>query len=488
MIKGLKKRIVAGFLSAVLVVSTAVCILPNNKSLAADTTTPVKQYTKRALGIDVSSWQGTIDWAQIKEQGIEFAIVRVGYRGYKTGAIGYDKMFKYNLEEAKKNNIKVGVYWFTQAINDEEAAEEANAICDKVESIEGLELDLPVVIDYEYNTTSSGGTDGRLKDAKLTKAQATSLINSFCATVEARGYKGMVYSSRSFLQNQMNVDDISDKYQIWIANWMKNSVPDYPSWYTKDYSCWQYGTIALKGIALKENNTKNNPMGVDADYWYLDEHEDYTKCVDKYAREKAAASKAKHYDIRTNGGEWDGVNYTIKNEVKDEDGNPVLDEEGNPIVDVTVFKDCFFCDGTYTYYLQHDGTPMKDRLTYHPDGVHVIYFDEEGHEVFNDFHAINKSIAGEDVDDLCYFDSFGYLYVDVMTYDITGTKLYYVNPCGQIEKNGWFSYSKTAVWAGTNKKVGGGYGYAYTDGHLSANEYLMKDNKKVYIQGNGHMK
>lgn len=142
-----------------------------------------------------------------------------------------------------------------------------------------------------------------------------------------------------------------------------------------------------------------------------------------------------------------------------------------------VAKDCFFCDGTYTYYLQHDGTPMKNRLTYHPDGVHVIYFDENGHEVFNNFIQVKQSIAGTPVDDLCFFNTYGYMYVDVITYDQSGTNLYYVNPCGVIERNGWFTFSEIQ---------GGGPGYANWDGTLLTNQFSFDaQGRVVYFQGDG---
>ncbi len=158
------------------------------------------------------------------------------------------------------------------------------------------------------------------------------------------------------------------------------------------------------------------------------------------------------------------------------------DSNGNPVINE------FKCDGTYTYYFQADGTAMRNRLTYHPDGKHVIYFDENGHEVFSNFHHVEKSIAGEAVDDLCFFDVYGHMYVDVMTYDQAGEKLYYVNPYGVIEQGKWFEFSDTCVWAGTANKVGKGYGYANADGTLMINTYTYDWlGRYVYLQGNGHI-
>ena len=108
----------------------------------------------------------------------------------------------------------------------------------------------------------------------------------------------------------------------------------------------------------------------------------------------AEENRAAHYMFQNNGDSWDGNHYYL------EDG--------------TMVYNAFFCDGRDTYYLQADGTPMKDRLTYHPDGIHIIYLDANGHEVFSDFSHISKSIAGADVDDMCFFDMNGYMYVETM--------------------------------------------------------------------------
>ena len=93
----------------------------------------------------------------------------------------------------------------------------------------------------------------------------------------------------------------------------------------------------------------------------------------------------------------------------------------------------FAFDGQYTYYLQADGTPMKDRLTYHPDGEHIIYLDTEGHEVFTNFQFCPS------VGYTCYFDSQGYLYKDQITF--VGDKVYYLNANGAMEQNGWFQFA-----------------------------------------------
>ncbi len=174
-----------------------------------------------------------------------------------------------------------------------------------------------------------------------------------------------------------------------------------------------------------------------------------------------AAFTAPYYNINDNGGSWDGNNYIL-------DGN--------------IIKDAFFCDGTYTYFLQADGTPMKDRLTYHPDGEHVIYFDSKGHEVFSNFANVKKSIAGDVVDDLCFFDVYGYMYTNVLTYNQDGTALYYANPYGVMERSGWFQFAEGA--GGVASPLGateGKWGYAYTNGVIEASSIGDESVKNSYI-------
>lgn len=169
-----------------------------------------------------------------------------------------------------------------------------------------------------------------------------------------------------------------------------------------------------------------------------------------------AAFDAKHYDVR-DGGTWDGTYYYTP--------------------DGEMAKNCFFCDGTYTYFLTHEGTPMTNRLTYHPDGEHIIYFDENGHEVFDNFAMVKQSIEGNPVDDMCYFNTFGYMYIDFQTYDISGTKQYYANPYGVVERNGWFYYPN------------GDLGFANADGTLLVDTFTFNaSGQTVYLQANGHVK
>lgn len=191
-------------------------------------------------GIDVSHHQGKIDWAKAKADGVEFAIIRVGYRGYQKGNIGNDQRAFENMKAANAAGIPIGVYIYSQAISEAEAIEEANYALNKVK---GYKIDLPIVMDYEYYSGSNGEA-GRLKDAKLSKRKATNNCLAFCRTVEAAGYDAMVYANKSFLTNQLYANEISSKYEIWLANYVTSTS------YTGDYTYWQYSSTGrVDGIS-----------------------------------------------------------------------------------------------------------------------------------------------------------------------------------------------------------------------------------------------
>ena len=136
-------------------------------------------------GIDVSKYNnnnGTIDWNKVKKAGVDFVIVRVGYRGYgKSGTLCTDPFYKTNIEGALAAGIKVGVYYFTEALTTSEAKEEAKFCIDKIKD---YDITLPVAIDYEYPTDGSKPV-GRMYNAKLSKSAATANVKAFCAAVKA---------------------------------------------------------------------------------------------------------------------------------------------------------------------------------------------------------------------------------------------------------------------------------------------------------------
>ena len=181
------------------------------------------------LGIDVSKWNEEIDWEKVKDAGIEYAIIRCGYRGASSGALVIDPNFTENIEGAIAADIPVGVYFFTQAVTESEAVEEASMV---IHLIEEYDVDYPVFLDSE-----SAGGKGRADD--LSVEQRTTVHNAFLQTIAAAGYETGVYGSRNWLEKQLDMERLSD-YNTWLAEYTE--APGYPEY----YHIWQYtskGTV-----------------------------------------------------------------------------------------------------------------------------------------------------------------------------------------------------------------------------------------------------
>ena len=202
-------------------------------------------------GIDVSQHNGTIDFNKVKADGIEFVFVRVGYTGYTKDkfSLNYDRNFRTYINNANKAGLKVGVYWYSQALNTTEATREAQKL---LSGISGLSITLPVVYDYEFASVKSG----RLDSAKLSKAKKTANTLAFLNTVSQSGYDGCLYASENFLLTQLNANQVASKYKIWLANYSSKTN------YKGEYDFWQHtSTGRVKGM-------KGN---VDVNVWYQGE-------------------------------------------------------------------------------------------------------------------------------------------------------------------------------------------------------------------------
>ena len=154
---------------------------------------------------------------------MEYAIIRVGYRGSVTGSIIEDPYFEANIKGAIKSGIKVGVYFFTQAVNEVEAVEEASAVINR---IKGYQLDYPIFIDTE-GAGGNGRADG------LGAEDRTLVCEAFCRTIANAGYQAGVYASRNWYNNNLDTERLDD-YYIWLAEY--RSVPLYQGY----YQMWQY--------------------------------------------------------------------------------------------------------------------------------------------------------------------------------------------------------------------------------------------------------
>ncbi len=203
-------------------------------------------------GIDVSYYNKTIDWEEVKESGVDFAIIRAGYRGYgAAGTLCTDVKFVENIEGALDAGIQVGVYYFTEAINKQEAIEEAEYCLDKIKD---YDVTLPIVIDYEFPTDSSGPI-GRMYKANLSKSAATNNCIAFCETIKDAGYEPMIYANKSDLATLINGTKLSQSYKIWLANYTNKTT------YSNPYEYWQYTSSgSVDGITGK----------VDCNFWYTD--------------------------------------------------------------------------------------------------------------------------------------------------------------------------------------------------------------------------
>lgn len=175
-------------------------------------------------GIDVSKYQGNIDWGAVAASGINFAIIRVGYRGSSSGALIQDPNFKKNISGATKAGIKVGLYFFTQAVNEAEAVEEASMA---MSLASGYKVTYPIFIDTER------ASDGRANG--LSKSARTAVVKAFCQTIRNGGYKAGVYASKSWYANQLNASALNG-YCIWVAQYNSSCT------YSGKYDMWQYSS------------------------------------------------------------------------------------------------------------------------------------------------------------------------------------------------------------------------------------------------------
>ncbi len=183
-------------------------------------------------GVDISHHNGTVNWSKVKADGYDFAIIRMAYRGYgSSGNIVTDNNAIKNLKNAKSAGLDVGVYFFSQATTVTEAKEEANYI---LKLIKGYDIDLPVVMDYEYTAKDDNGRLWVAKKKGMTDRQRTNACLAFCKTVEAAGYDAMVYADKNMLETDLFADDIDAEYDIWLAHWTNETG------YANDYTYWQY--------------------------------------------------------------------------------------------------------------------------------------------------------------------------------------------------------------------------------------------------------
>lgn len=191
---------------------------------------------KSVLGVDVSEHQGTIDWQAVKNAGMDFVILRVGYRGMTEGLLNVDATFEQNYQGAVDAGLKVGVYFFSQAITEKEAQQEADFV---LETLNGRELSYPVVFDWETPIPSEELPAEDLRAYNMSGEEVTSFAKAFCQRIEKKGYTACVYTNKHMAYNSFNLEELKE-YALWYAEYQPA-----PSLYY-DFRIWQYsasGTI-----------------------------------------------------------------------------------------------------------------------------------------------------------------------------------------------------------------------------------------------------
>ena len=213
-----------------------------------------KEIKKEALGIDVARYQGTIDWAQVAESDVDFAMIRLGYRTQVEGDIIEDSNARYNLQEAARNDIHLGAYFFSSAITPEEAREEAAWVADLVAKY-------PITYPIAYNC--EGFLENGNRNSGMSPRERTDIALAFLEAIEDYGYEGMFYASKNEMEEdaQWIASELQKSYKIWVAQYPDQPYPETEeSSYSGKHKMWQYTTIG---------NVPGVPVNVDCDLSYF---------------------------------------------------------------------------------------------------------------------------------------------------------------------------------------------------------------------------
>lgn len=187
------------------------------------------------VGTDISKQTGTVNFASLKAAGVDYVMIRLGGRGYSSGQITLDENFKENIEGAIAEGLDVGVYFYSQAINQDEVNEEANFVVQNLEPYRA-HIKYPVAFDMEFVANDEARIDG------LSREERTTIAASFLESVKAAGYVPMIYGDKEWLIKEVDLAKLQN-YDVWLAQ--EEDIPDYPY----QYAMWQYSTQGvLNGI------------------------------------------------------------------------------------------------------------------------------------------------------------------------------------------------------------------------------------------------
>lgn len=186
------------------------------------------------VGVDISKAEGYVDFNKLKKAGVDFVMLRVGARGYSSGQLVIDEYFSDNIKRASDAKLEIGLYFFSQAVTEAEAIEEANLV---LQQIEGFTVRYPIAIDMEYVDNDTSRIEG------VSRADKTTITKAFLDTVQAAGYEPMIYGDKQWLVKQIDLSKLTG-YDVWLSQ--LEDVPDYPY----RFSMWQYSrSVSLDGIS-----------------------------------------------------------------------------------------------------------------------------------------------------------------------------------------------------------------------------------------------
>ena len=193
----------------------------------------VKETEETTYGIDVARYQGTINWSKVAQSDVDFVMIRLGYRGLEDGVITEDSNARYNLQEAQKYGIQIGAYFFSTAMDESEAIEEAQWVVDMVSQ---YSITYPIAYDCEMFTDPSSRQYGMNREDRMEVALA------FLKEIEHRGYEGMFYSSKYDMEEgRWDMERIEEDYKVWVAQYPEQPYPQTPeSSYSGTHNMWQY--------------------------------------------------------------------------------------------------------------------------------------------------------------------------------------------------------------------------------------------------------
>lgn len=271
--------------------------------------------------VDLSEWNGDLtkdDFEKMKEVGIDSVILRAGFSTLNTNTHKKDNTFENNIKLAREAGFDVGIYYFSSALTEEEAIDEAKYL---LEIIEPYKKDITLPVAYDFETNEEGRFNGH-KIRELGKDNCTQLCKSFCDVIEKDGYKPMIYASRNIFDNYLNTEVLEENYKIWLAQYTDDlSAPEYKG----DYYIWQYTSSAeIEGIKHK----------MDANYLFIKEGEENETNPVLIVDQIDEQNKEIADDIINNINENLGVDESTT--VTEETANPVVEE---PTKDVSVKED-----------------------------------------------------------------------------------------------------------------------------------------------------